>query len=93
MKDETGENERLINPNKSCMKTPYGNVLVSKVIVEVTKHELLNENQVQVRAHRGLQHCTIYCLYTCLLNVTTWYSLLLKTQHTVTPQHSHLNSN
>ena len=42
---------------------------------------------VQVRAHRGLQHCTIYCLYTCLLNVTTWYSLLLKTQHTVTPQH------
>lgn len=54
------------------MKRPYGNVLVSKVIVDITKQELLSENQVQVRAHRGLQQSTIYCLSTLLLSITTW---------------------
>ena len=70
---EAGENERLIIPKKkSCMKRPYGNVLVSKVIVDITKQELLSDNQVQVRAHIGLQQSTIYCLSTLLLSITTW---------------------
>ena len=54
------------------MKRPYGNELVSKVIVYITKQELLSDNQVQIRAHIGLQQSTIYCFSTFLLSITTW---------------------